>query len=172
VLLCQRKHKTRPAERQKCHLQRFIVDICWDTVVKYLTDNVHWLSVLAEKCPIIDMALDILTSFYETQVYGQLVDMPGHWHAILPTRKVNSYFIRSNASTALARLTRFEIRLLDFIRNESAPIQLAQCRFLGLTISSGKILIYCSNKTYQSNFIKQHSETVMVWNYQNADCSL
>ena len=23
-----------------------------------------------------------------------------------------------------------------------------------------------------SNFIKQHSETVMLWNYQNADCSL
>ena len=29
-----------------------------------------------------------------------------------------------------------------------------------------------SIKTYGSNFIKQHSETVMVWNYQNADCSL
>jgi len=29
-----------------------------------------------------------------------------------------------------------------------------------------------SNKIYGSNFIKQHSETVMVWNRQNADCSL
>jgi len=28
------------------------------------------------------------------------------------------------------------------------------------------------NKIYGNNFIKQHSETVMVWNYQNADCSL
>ena len=27
------------------------------------------------------------------------------------------------------------------------------------------------NKIYGSNFIKQHSETVMVWNYQNTDCS-
>ena len=29
-----------------------------------------------------------------------------------------------------------------------------------------------SSKIYGSNFIKQHSETVMVLNYQNADCSL
>ena len=28
-----------------------------------------------------------------------------------------------------------------------------------------------SYKIYGSNFVKQHSETVMVWNYQNADCS-
>ena len=27
------------------------------------------------------------------------------------------------------------------------------------------------NKIYGNNFIKQHSETVMVLNYQNADCS-
>ena len=32
--------------------------------------------------------------------------------------------------------------------------------------------IYFPNKKYGSNFIKQHPETVMVWNYQNADCSL
>ena len=32
-------------------------------------------------------------------------------------------------------------------------------------------LIYVSNKIYGSNFIKQHSETVIVWNCQNADCS-
>ena len=30
---------------------------------------------------------------------------------------------------------------------------------------------FFSNKIYLSNFIKQHSETVMVWNYRNADCS-
>ena len=59
-----------------------------------------------------------------------------------------------------------------FVGNESVPIQLAQCRFPGLAISSAKILLYFSNKMYASNFIKQHSETVMVWNYQNADCSL
>jgi len=57
--------------------------------------------------------------------------------------------------------------------NESVLIQLIQCWFPGLAISSAKLLIYFSNKTYGSkisNFIKQHSETVMVWNYQNADC--
>jgi len=32
--------------------------------------------------------------------------------------------------------------------NESAPIQLAQCRFPGLAISSAKILLYFSNKKY------------------------
>ena len=29
---------------------------------------------------------------------------------------------------------------------------------------------FFSDKIYGSGFIKQHSETVMVWNYQNADC--
>jgi len=56
--------------------------------------------------------------------------------------------------------------------NESVPIQLAQCWFPGLAIFNAKILIYFSNKIYGRNFIKQHSETVMVLNYQNADCSL
>jgi len=32
--------------------------------------------------------------------------------------------------------------------NESVPIQLAQCRFAGLTISNAKILIYLSNKIH------------------------
>jgi len=58
------------------------------------------------------------------------------------------------------------------IGNESAPIQMTQCRFPGMAISSAKILIYLSNKICGNNFIKQHSETVMIWNYQNADCSL
>jgi len=39
-----------------------------------------------------------------------------------------------------------------------------------LAISSAEILIYF--QLYGSNFVKQHSETVMVWKYQNADCSL
>jgi len=34
------------------------------------------------------------------------------------------------------------------------------------------MLIYFSDKVHGSNFIKQHSETVMVWDYKNADCSL
>ena len=54
----------------------------------------------------------------------------------------------------------------------SVSIQLAQCWFHGLAIFNAKILIYFSNKSNFINFIKQHSETVMVWNYQNADCSL
>jgi len=48
------------------------------------------------------------------------------------------------------------------IGSESVPIQLAQCWFPGLAISNAKILIYFSNKIYGSNFIEQHSETVMV----------
>ena len=32
--------------------------------------------------------------------------------------------------------------------------------------------MYFSNKIHGSNFIRQLSETVMVWSYQNADCSL
>ena len=49
------------------------------------------------------------------------------------------------------------------IGNESAPIQLAQCRFPGLAISNAKISIFFSNEIYGSNFIKQHSsETIMV----------
>ena len=49
------------------------------------------------------------------------------------------------------------------IGNESVPIQLAQCRFpRHAMISSAKTLIYFSNKIYGSNFIKQHSETVVV----------
>jgi len=55
----------------------------------------------------------------------------------------------------------------------SASMQLAQCRFPAwLAISNAKILIYFSNKIYGSNFTIQHSDTVMVWNYQNDDCSL
>ena len=48
------------------------------------------------------------------------------------------------------------------IGNESAPIQLAQCRFPGLATFDAKISIYFSNKIHGSNFIKQHSKTVMV----------
>jgi len=54
------------------------------------------------------------------------------------------------------------------VGNQSALIQLAQCRFPVLAISNAKILVYFSNKIYESNFIKQRSETVVVCNYQNA----
>jgi len=58
------------------------------------------------------------------------------------------------------------------IGHKSAPIQLAQCWFPGLAISSAKIFVYFSNKIYGSDFVEQHTETVMVWNYENADCCL
>jgi len=48
------------------------------------------------------------------------------------------------------------------IGNKSVPIQLAQCRFPGLAIFNAKILIYFSNKTYGSNFIKQLSEKIKI----------
>jgi len=74
---------------------------------------------------------------------------------------------------SLGVLERWPMRLRSLpVRNESAPIQLAQSRCLGLAICNAKILIYFSHKIHGSNFIKQHSETVMVWHYQNADCSL
>ena len=41
-----------------------------------------------------------------------------------------------------------------------------------LATSNAKILIYSSNKICGSYFIEQHSETVMFWNHQNADCRL
>ena len=40
-----------------------------------------------------------------------------------------------------------------------------------LAISNARMLIYYSNKIHGSNFVKQHSETVMVRNYQNVDCT-
>ena len=36
------------------------LNICWDSEVKYLTDSVRWLSMLAKKTPISDMATDIM----------------------------------------------------------------------------------------------------------------
>jgi len=49
-------------------------------------------------------------------------------------------------------------------RNKSVPIQLAERWFPGLAISNAKMKVYFSNKIkiYRNNFIKQHSETVMV----------
>jgi len=49
------------------------------------------------------------------------------------------------------------------IGNESVPIQLAQCRFPGLAIFIAKIYIFFKYRPrHGSNFIKQHSESVMV----------
>ena len=57
------------------------------------------------------------------------------------------------------------------IGNESVPIQLAQCWLPKMAISNAKIYIYFSSKIPGSNYIKRHLETVIVWNYQNDDCS-
>jgi len=49
------------------------------------------------------------------------------------------------------------------IVNESAPIQLAQCRFPGMAISNAKILIYFSYRIYDSNFYRTAlGKTAMV----------
>jgi len=69
-------------------------------------------------------------------------------------------------SLARRRCTSTKTPCAAHIGNVSLPIQLTQCRFPGLAISNAKILIYFSNKIHRSNFIKQHSETVMVWNYR------
>jgi len=49
---------------------------------------------------------------------------------------------------------------------------LAQCWFHGLAISNAKYKYIFQTKKYGSNFSKQHSKTIMVRNYKNADCSL
>jgi len=47
------------------------------------------------------------------------------------------------------------------VGNESAPIQLAQCSFLGLAISSAKTLIYFSNKIAEE--ILSNSTRKLLW---------
>jgi len=68
------------------------------------------------------------------------------------------------ASSAVVNFdTRQSRRSVSAVRNdESVPIQAAQCRFPGLTVSGAKIGVYSSNKIHGSNFVKQHSVTVMV----------
>jgi len=68
----------------------------------------------------------------------------------------------SRQLTFCSQPRRFNMSTPDEIGNESAPIQMTQCRFPGLAISSAKILIYLSNKICGNSFIKQHSETVMI----------
>jgi len=68
---------------------------------------------------------------------------------------------RGPTNIHLAR-TPLPVRNSKILGNESVPIQLAQCWFPGLAISNAKMLINFSNITYGSNFIIQHSKTVMV----------
>ena len=59
-------------------------------------------------------------------------------------------------------VTLMRCHTLRVTENESAPIQLTQCRFPGLAISNAELLVRFSNKIYGNDFIKQHSETVVV----------
>jgi len=65
-------------------------------------------------------------------------------------------------------------RTVRCLLQRSAPIQLAQCRFHAWqAISNAKILILFFKWNIRKQFYQTAlSETVMVWNYQNADCSL
>ena len=87
------------------------------------------------------------------------------WHRHVDPEKINRLLMDPTSEIKTALL------ISTAIRNESAPIQLAQCRLLAMAISNAKILIYFFI-IRRSDFIKQHSETVMVWNYQNANCSI
>ena len=61
-------------------------------------------------------------------------------------------------------------------KNSNAEKGTKVCQFNwhipALAISNAKMLIYFSNEICDNKFIKQHQETAMVLNYQNADCSL
>jgi len=71
------------------------------------------------------------------------------------------------------RALRTAVTSLAAVHRKCADTILAQCWwFLGLATSNDKIQIYFSNKKYRSNFNKQHSETVTVWNFLTADYSL
>jgi len=85
------------------------------------------------------------------------------------TKKATNTFIPANVETDVHKYssgrTLFENLLArnnHAIGNDSAPIQLAHCRFAGQAISRAKILIYFSNKMHGSNFVKQQSETVTL----------
>jgi len=95
--------------------------------------------------------------------------MPGTVYFSTPIRHPYQGLSFSTARSAATYLPTYPVftdnNALSFhelIGNESVPIQLAQCWFPGLAISSAKISIYFSNKIYGSNFIKQYSETVVV----------
>ena len=68
---------------------------------------------------------------------GALAEIAGAG-ATGPTVKISNFWQSKMAAGAIG--------------NESAPIQLAQCRFPGLAISNAKILIYVSDKIHGSNF--------------------
>ena len=57
------------------------------------------------------------------------------------------------------------------LENEGVPIQWPSACSLSWPFPMTKYKYIFSNKIYGSNSIKQHGETVMVWNYQNAGCS-
>jgi len=97
------------------------------------------------------------------------------WHYCFLTLYTSIWILKSRTHCRKPDLVAAESKkmfILHVMGDKSAPIQLAQCRLSGLAISYVKLLKYFSNKICGSNFVKRHSETVMVWNYQNAGCSL
>jgi len=95
-----------------------------------------------------------------------------------PTTSRPSYITRSlvtrvsvTAWLAATRTHSARSVLSLHIANESVPYtHSAGC--LGWPPAVLEYKYIFQNKINEINFIKQHSETVVVWNYQNADCSL
>jgi len=86
---------------------------------------------------------------------------------------------RQTPATALSTYQATDSTVVDTVQctiratgNERMPIQLAQRRFPGLATYNANILTCFSNKIHGGNFVEQHSETVTVGNYQNADCAV
>jgi len=100
----------------------------------------------------------------------------GAWRTVLARRCFPAHAEEVFRAVAARYCTRSHIGLSslphDGLRNESVPIQLAVGTVPVLSAGhfNAKRSIYFSNKIQSSNFIKQHSETVIVRNYQNADC--
>ena len=76
-----------------------------------------------------------------------------------PTKYVVRRFLNQSVLFVGSRIK--SGREFEAIGNESVPIKMAQCPFPGLAISNDRIVIYFSNKIHGSNFIKQHSETMV-----------
>jgi len=72
------------------------------------------------------------------------------------TQKPTMMACEPTSTTAICRVVLARQKQQSTSPNR-VPMQLAQCRFPGLTITNDKILAYFSNKIYGSKFIKQHS---------------
>ena len=89
-------------------------------------------------------------------------------HSVLRTHWTASFALKTTFCCVLSMSNIFNWwhDIVNACQQCDDTIELAQCRFHGTAISSAKMLIHFSNKIYRRTFIKKHSETVMVWNYQ------